>query len=132
MKRSDAPPAVGGSSLLVIFAVLCLAVFAVLGLSSVQVEGRLSKASAEAVRAYYEADCEAEEMLAQLRQGNVPEGVISDGNRYRYDCAVSETQRLAVEAELEDGVYRILRWQTESGFSWPEENELNLWDGSIE
>ena len=132
MKRSDAPTAVGGSSLLVIFAVLCLAVFAVLGLSSVQAEGRLSKASAEAVRAYYEADCEVEEMLAQLRQGNVPEGVIADGNRYRYECAVSETQRLAVEVELEDGVYWILRWQTESGFSWPEENELNLWDGSIE
>ncbi len=132
MKRSDAPTAVGGSSLLVIFAVLCLAVFAVLGLSSVQAEGRLSKASAEAVRAYYEADCEAEEMLAQLRQGIVPEGVIAEGNRYRYECAVSDTQRLEVEVEFEDGVYRILRWQTESGFSWPEENELNLWDGSIE
>ena len=42
-------PAVGGSSLLVIFAVLCLTVFALLGLSTVQAGQRLSNASAEAV-----------------------------------------------------------------------------------
>ena len=33
-------PLVGGSSLLVIFAVLCLTVFALLGLSAVQAGGR--------------------------------------------------------------------------------------------
>ena len=70
-KDRFSPPAVGGNSLLVIFAVLCLTVFALLGLSSVQAGGRLSDASAQAVTAYYEADCRAEEILSSLRQGTV-------------------------------------------------------------
>lgn len=132
MKRTDAPAAVGGSSLLVIFIVLCLTVFAMLSLSSVQADGRLSKASAEAVRAYYEADCEAEEILSQLRQGTVPEQVTVSGNRYYYECAVTDTQKLVVEAEINGGDYRILRWQTESTLLWQEDDTLQLWNGRAE
>jgi len=132
MKRTDAPVAVGGSSLLVIFIVLCLTVFVMLSLSSVQADGRLSKAAAEAVRAYYEADCEAEEILAQLRQGTVPETVSVSGNRYYYECTVTDTQKLVVEAEITDGEYRILRWQTESTLLWQEDDTLQLWDGRTE
>lgn len=132
MKRTDTPAAVGGSSLLVIFIVLCLTVFAMLSLSSVQADGRLSKASAKAVHAYYEADCEAEEILAQLRQGTVPEQVTVSGNRYYYECAVTDTQKLVVEAEINGGDYRILRWQTESTLLWQEDDTLQLWDGRTE
>lgn len=132
MKKTDTPAAVGGISLLVVFAVLCLAVFAVLSLSSVRAEGRLSAASAEAVRAYYEADCEAEEILARLRAGIVPEGVLAEGNRYRYECAVSDTQKLSVEAEVTGEDYRILRWQTEAVGQWKAEDELRVWDGTTE
>ncbi len=132
MRRTDAPPAVGGSSLLVIFIVLCLTVFAMLSLSSVQADGRLSTASAEAVGAYYDADCEAEAILAQLRQGIVPEGVFREGNRYLYECEVSDTQKLVVEAEVNGAEYRILRWQTEPVVSWQDEEVLNVWDGVTE
>ena len=132
MKKSDTPTAVGGSSLLVIFVILCLTVFAVLSLSSVRADGRLSEASGSAVRAYYEADCKAEEILAQLRAGVVPEGVTAEGNRYRYECAVSDTHKLAVEVEMTGECYRILRWQTESGGLWQAENELKVWDGNTE
>ena len=65
-KERFPPPAVGGSSLLVIFAVLCLTVFALLSLSTVQADGRLSEAAVASVAAYYEADCRAEEILARL------------------------------------------------------------------
>ena len=114
MKKADGPAPVGGSSLLVIFAVLCLAVFAVLSLSSVRAEGRLSTASAEAVRAYYAADCEAEEILAQLRAGIVPSGVIAEDNRYRYECTVSDTQKLVVEADFVSG-NASKGWSTPAG-----------------
>jgi len=132
MKKSDTPAPVGGSSLLVIFAVLCLTVFAVLSLSSVRAEGRLSEASAEAVRGYYEADCEAEEILAQLRIGIVPDGVTAEGNRYRYECEISDKQKLVVEAEVTGDTYRILRWQTEASGAWQAEDELHVWDGNME
>ena len=132
MKRTDAPAAVGGSSLLVIFIVLCLTVFAMLSLSSVQADGRLCTAAAEAVRAYYKADCKAEEILAQLRQGTVPENVQVSGNRYSYECAVTDTQKLVVEAEINGRDYRILRWQTESTLLWQEDDTLRIWDGMTE
>ena len=54
------PPAVGGVSLLVVFAVLCLTVFALLSLSTVRADARLSEASAQSVADYYAADCEAQ------------------------------------------------------------------------
>ena len=63
-RRDSFPPAVGGSSLLVIFAVLCLTVFALLGLATVQANSRLSDASAQTVSGYYAADCQAETILA--------------------------------------------------------------------
>ena len=59
MQNHESPAAVGGSSLLVIFAVLCLTVLALLGLSTVQADGRLTNASAVSVANFYEADCRA-------------------------------------------------------------------------
>ena len=54
-KQRLSVPVVGGSSLLVIFAVLCMTVFALLSLSTVLADGRLNQASVEAVSAYYTA-----------------------------------------------------------------------------
>ena len=90
-------PMVGGSSLLVIFAVLCLTVFALLGLSTVQADKRLADISVQAVSDYYSADTRAEEILARLRDGQMPEGVIKTGDIYSYSCTVSPTQSLLVE-----------------------------------
>ena len=74
-KQHSAPPFVGGTSLLVIFATLCLIIFALLSLSTTRADERLGDAVAQAVSDYYAADCEAEAILAQLRQGTVPAGV---------------------------------------------------------
>ena len=130
MNKRSGPAAVGGSSLLVIFAVLCLVVFALLSASTVQADGRLSKASADAVTAYYEADCRAEEILAQLRSGTIPAGVEMNGNHFRYECPVSEAQILIVSGILSGDSYEILQWQTASVTEWDEDDNLNLWDGT--
>ena len=131
-KRFSAP-AVGGSSLLVIFAVLCLTVFALLGLSTVQADGRLSGASAEAVSAYYAADCRAGAILARLRAGELPEGVeetvTPEVRTCAYTCPISDTQTLAVEVRLEGADYTVLRWQAVSAADWTADETLDLWDG---
>lgn len=126
------PPAVGGISLLVIFAVLCLTVFALLGLSTVQADGRLSDASARAVTDYYAADCEAERILAQLRAGQTPEGVTVSGDVCSYTCPISETQSLQVEVRLEGTGYTVLRWQAVSTAEWQAEGGLGVWDGTFD
>ena len=131
MAKNGNTAAVGGSSLLVMFSVLCLVVFALLGVSSVQADIRLSEASAAAVTAYYEADCRAEWILAELRRGETPVGVERSGNRFYFECSVSETQKLIVEGMLDGADYEILRWQTVSLTDWEGESGNELWDGTM-
>ena len=113
-RKHFSPPMVGGSSLLVIFAVLCLTIFTLLALGTVQADGRLSDASIKAVSDYYAADLEAETILAMLRQGNVPDGVVVQDHIYTYSCPISETQDLMVALSLENDTWKILRWQAVS------------------
>lgn len=142
-KESFAPPALGGSSLLVVFAVLALTVFALLSLSTVRADVRLGDAAAEAVSGYYEADCRAQEILARLRAGGpLPEGVEitgSDdrGNYMYYTVPISDTQELQVEVYLVWGEgwgrdasgYTILRWQAASSVEWAGSDTFTVWDG---
>ena len=121
---------VGAVSLLTIFAVLCLTVFALLSLSTVQADQRLSDKSFAAVAGYYAADCAAEEILAQLRAGEIPEGVTAyEGGLYRYGCPISDTQTLVVEVAVEDTDYTIIRWQARSTADWVADDSLPVWDG---
>lgn len=141
MNKRSFPATVGASSLLVIFAVLCLTVFALLSLSTAQADRRLSDASVDAALAYYEADTEAEKIFARLRGGEVPEGVrvsaftgpaegvSAAGALYSYTCAISGTQTLYVELCEQDGQWTVLRWQAVSTAAWEENDSIGVWDG---
>ena len=130
--RRFTPPMVGGSSLLVIFAVLCLTIFTLLTLSTVQADTRLSEASIQAVTDYYQADLQAERIFAQLRVGQIPLGVeqtayngsspstgdsspsgslVPPGTIYSYSCPISDTQKLSVQLHHDGTVWTIMRWQ---------------------
>ncbi len=123
---------IGASSLLVIFGVLCLTVFAMLSVSTVQAEERLSEKNREAVEAYYAADTQAEKLLCALRAGAVPEGVQATGQGYAYTCPISDTQELWVEVALDGEEYRVLCWQVRSRVHWQGEDALPVWDGQEE
>jgi len=130
-RRKGTLPVMGICSLLTIFAVLCLTVFAVLSVSTANSDRILSEKMADAVKGYYEADCEAEKILAQLRLGQVQDGVMEETESvYCYSCPVSETQRLEVRVRI-DGVnhYEILRWQLVSSVDWETDDRFNVWDG---
>lgn len=135
-KKRFSPPAVGGSSLLVIFAVLCLTIFALLSMSTVQADKRLADAAAQTVIGYYEADTRAEEILARLRAGETPEGVEFSGEDQliaSYSCPISSTQTLQVRVAFPnglDGDYEILRWQSVFTGDWDPDDTINVWDGT--
>lgn len=122
------PPAIGGSSLLVIFAVLCLTVFALLSLSTVQAEKQLSDTAADAVTAYYKADLEAERIFARLRSGEPVPGVQERAGIYSYACPISNNQTLLVQLQKAEDTWTVLRWQAAAQ---PEEisQTLPVWDG---
>lgn len=125
-------PMVGGSSLLVIFAVLCLTVFALLAISTVQADKRLADASITAVSEYYEADSKAEKILAALRSGEIPDGVSGDNGIYRFTVQVSDTQRLLAEVSIEDdGGWEVLCWRTVSTTQSNAEELITVWSGDL-
>ncbi len=123
---------VGGSSILTIFAVLCFIVFALLSLSTAKADHMLAEKSVDAVSRYYEADTQAEEILAQIRQGQVPDGVIKEGNRYQYACPVDRNQQLSVEVEYRDYTYQIIKWRKEYIGEWKPDEKIEVWDGMEE
>lgn len=122
-------PATGGSSLLVIFAVLALTVFALLSLSTALADRRLSDASVQSVTAYYEADVAAEEIFARLRGGEVPADVREEGGRYSYACPISDTQQLQVVLQREGDTWKVLCWQAVSSAEWSADDSIKVWDG---
>ena len=131
-KRKMSFTSVGGSSILTIFAVLCFIIFALLSLSTAKADYTLAEKSVNAVSNYYQADVQAEEILAQIRQGHVPEGVVKKGNRYRYACPVDKNQQLTVEVVFKDDSYRILKWRKEYTGEWKPEEKIEVWDGMEE
>lgn len=132
-RRRFSLPVAGGSSLLIMFAVLCLTVFALLGLSTIRSDRRLSDASAEAVDNYYKADRMAEEIYARLRRGEMPEGVtVTDDGIYSYACPISDTLVLQVALRKEGEEWSVLLWQEVSSADWEKDDSLNLWDGGSE
>ena len=120
---------VGASSLVVIFAILCIIIFALLSVSTANAEEALSINSAEHVKAYYAADAEAEMILAEIRAGNMPDSVKRTGNLYEYACRIDENQELQVEVLVEEEKYTVERWQTVYTGEWQNDDSLNVWDG---
>ena len=120
----------GGSSLMVIFAVLCLTVFAILALSTVLADARLSDAYASSVSDFYEADARAEQIIAELRKGSVPEGVECNGNEYSFTCPVTDTRSLLITVRVDgENSWQMLRRTTEYTAEWQADEGLDIWAG---
>lgn len=131
-KRKMSFTSVGGSSILTIFAVLCFIIFALLSLSTAKADHVLAKKSVDAVSAYYQADMHAEEILAQIRRGEVPQGVEQKGDHYTYVCPVDDNQQLSIEVECQGDRYRIIKWRKEYIGDWEPDDTIDVWDGMEE
>lgn len=97
--------------MLTVFAGLCLIIFSLLALATAQADERISVASAQAAADYYAAECKAQEVLLELREGRHPLGVLEADGVYSYECSISEKRCLHVEVMVEGSDYKILSWQ---------------------
>lgn len=129
-KRQPGFSGVGISSLLVIFAVLCLGVLALLTVSSVKADERLGDKTQAAVLDTYRAEAEAQKLLARLRNGEIPEGITGEGELYSYTCPISQVQALKVQVWVSGTEYEILRWQVVSTTQWQADDQLPVWQGA--
>lgn len=120
--------AMGLSALIVIFAVVAMALFSALSVSTAMAQKRLGEKTREPIVQYYEADSQAQEILARLRSGEMPPGVTQDGDIYTYRCNLGENRYLAVRVQLTGEDYRVLSWQVCAG-AWQTDEHLPVWKG---
>lgn len=142
---------IGFSSLILIFIVLCLAVFGLLSLSSAQGDLKLARRSGEAVRGYYEADNKGQEWLCQVDQilmeetgKNQTPGQYSLGlekrlgslydkktGRITTDIPMDRGQALHIELTLADPTkrYRITAYYVYNREDYGIDQSMPVWDG---
>ena len=121
-------PAIGGSSLLVIFGVLCLTLLSLLSLNTALAEKRLSEAAAQVTLDWYEADLQAQEIFARLRTGEQVPGVDRDGNKYTYEVPITDHQILLVALQENNWTWEVLSWYARAHTEQTEE-ALQVWQG---
>ena len=144
MKQKTRSVGVGTISLIMIFAVLCLTVFAMLTLSTSNAEKALADRSSGFVKSYYEADLQATEIRAAIlgsyAGGSFPESIdgiwitydhTGDVTYAAYSCEVNEVQELLVRLKLEKNKDSVLEWKTVYSQPWEFDDSLNVWDGSF-
>ena len=133
----------GAVSLVMIFCVLCLAVFSVLTLATADRERNLAELTARSAADYYAADCRAVEIVAALRDGDtVPADVeithsvsakYPDGSMVEeaeFSVPINDDLVLDVAVRLEGGTCEILRWQTMYTGEWEIDESMDIWDGT--
>ena len=130
----------GAVSLVMIFCVLCLSVFAVLTVATSDRERRLSELAAERTAEYYAADAEATRIVAALAQGETPDteipinradvsSVIGQRNELVFfSVPAGGEQELQVRVQLHDGEVSILRWATAYTGEWTSDDSITLFD----
>ncbi len=133
---------VGLLTIVVLFTVLCLTIFAVLCLSTALSEEKLAAAYARSVEDYYAADLRAQELAAQfvgLEEDEAPalaetlevECARTDaGTEIRYSVPVDSAQELYVVLLLNDGGLQRSCWQLREVGEWEPELGQNIWDGT--
>ena len=144
MKSSIGGVNVGGSSILVIFVLLCLTTFATLAMVSATASFRLAQRVIQASEAYYAADARAEEILSEVSRivssaqedelaSMLLEAGVHLGNDsiIRYAVPIDDVLSLEVELELNGQRLRIISWVMRVYYD-PDEygtGGLNVWPG---
>lgn len=138
MKKEKQPTPivnVGTSSLLIIFVILSLVVFAALSLSGAKSDYDFSKNLADRKTAYYSACNQAEQIAADIDQILAEGGDLADyrdadlkieGNTVSYMIPISDSQAVDVVLDIEGSYYKVSKWQVVSTKEWEEDNSLNL------
>jgi hypothetical protein len=137
---------VGSSSIILVFAVLCLSVFSLITLVVAENSKALADSEYYLVTGYYETDAAAKRVLTEvLATGIPPETALGvdidsewDGLRdayvVRYICPFPASERyqnverfLHVEVALGIDSYEILRWQMRDESEWVADQGMNVW-----
>lgn len=140
---------IGTSFLILIFIVLCLAIFSVLSISNAVRENGFSEKNAAAVREYYRADGEGVAFLANISeglkkaQGNNPDEIkdwmlktygdfyVEETNRFctDVDMATGQSLRVEIEANWEEQICQVVAWNVYEKEITQIDQAIPVWNG---
>ena len=120
----------GAVTLVMIFCVLCMAVFASLTLMTAKREAALTELTAQRAQAYYDADREATEKVAALARGEKPRDVKISGDTASFAVSAGDSQKLEVRVRLSDSSCSIEKWATVYDGDWESDDSIEVWGGA--
>ena len=145
--RRGAAPMLGGASVIMVFAVLCLTIFAVLTLLTVESESRISASYAASVDNYYRADTEAAAFTVSMKrlwsaskdaetfvtaaQNSGADEITNDEGivTIRKAFPIDENQTLMIVLVSDGDTIRVKNRQTAFTGAWDPASTPNLWNG---
>lgn len=146
---------VGYVSVMLIFAVICLTIFAVMSFKAAMSTDTFNDRSGEFLQRYYAADSKAKETLSKLNDSmqtargsmffeeefeeaakqldGVSVKQSSDGIHASYDVPINDRQVLAVDIRFDnDGKFTIEQWQSRVVLGETSDEHLGVWDGTFD
>jgi len=133
---------IGSASIMLVFVVLCLTIFAIISLSPALTDRTLANAEVQLVQDFFAADTLAEQVLAEiLASYEVPETIMGIEVQSHWSMElfllmtsfivpINETKILHVEVGLDFDSYQIFSWRMYNLHDWVAYEYLNLFDGS--
>lgn len=146
---------VGYVSVMLVFAVICLTIFAVLSFKAAMSTDSFNDRSGDFMRQYYAADTSAKKTLSQLNdcayeakntgffeeafEDGVQsmEGVdiraVPRGFSVSYTVAINERQELLVNLVFDyNGKYTVEQWKSQDTYEEDSNSHLGVWDGTFD
>jgi len=131
----------GSASIVLVFAVLCLSIFATIAYVSALTDETLITAEVQLVSAYYRADTLAEQILevilsAQLIPDNINGIEITSywdwelmAEIVSFALPILDTHVLCISVAINSGSYDILTWRMRDITNWQTDDRLHVWQG---
>ncbi|RGD75347.1 hypothetical protein [Anaerofustis stercorihominis] len=132
---------IGSSTLIMIFALLCLVVFSLLAYKTALNEKNLALKISNETKAYYEADYKATKIKNKI-ENNITNGksIASlvdyeksrNGSNYiGYSVKIDENKKLSVELRRSGSNLKVVKWTEVNEASEDYNNKLDVWGGEL-
>lgn len=145
---------VGYVSVMLVFAVICLTIFAVLSLRAAMSTDSFNERSGEFMRQYYAADSSAKKTLSLLDECAYNAGIsgffedefaenaqsiegvsvraVQKGFSVSYTVGINDRQELFVNVIFDSsGEYTIEQWKSREIYAENSDSHLGVWDGTF-
>lgn len=125
----------GSTLILLVFSALCLTILSLISLSAAGNDKAAAEARARTVKGYYEADLQAEYILAEIiSKGELPESaegidVLPVDGGAAFACPISDNKELYVEFAANGDSVDILCWRIRDTDEWVIDDTLPVWSG---